>query len=211
LQYKIVVLGDGAIGKTSICMRFCEDHFSKSYKQTIGVDFSLKRVVLPDDKQVSLQIWDIGGQAIGSKMIGKYIFGAQAVLICYDVTNYQSFQNVEEWIKIVKQTFDREPLPYIALVGNKMDLVHLRTVKADKHDQFAAENNMYRYLISAKTGDNINPMFYRIAADLAGVVITKAELDISAKVVKAEIVNHPQHDPHTGSVVLKDESKCLIS
>ena len=61
LQYKIVVLGNGTVGKTSLIMRFCEDHFGKSYKQTIGVDFFVKRIELPGNIQVALQVWDIGG------------------------------------------------------------------------------------------------------------------------------------------------------
>ncbi len=57
--------------------------------QTIGLDFMLKRLTLPGNVQVALQIWDIGGQSIGSKMLGNYIFGSQAILVCYDVTNFQ--------------------------------------------------------------------------------------------------------------------------
>ena len=76
-QYKIILLGDGAVGKTSVANRFTEDYFSMTYKQTIGVDFFIKRLVLPGDVHVALQIWDIGGQSIGSKMISNYIYGAQ--------------------------------------------------------------------------------------------------------------------------------------
>lgn len=93
LQYKVVILGDGAVGKTSLTSRFCEDHFAASYKQTIGVDWFIKRVVLPGDVHVALQIWDIGGQTIGSKMVSNYIYGAQAVLLVYDITNFQASLN----------------------------------------------------------------------------------------------------------------------
>ena len=118
LQYKVILLGDGATGKTSIAMRFTEDQFGMQYKQTIGLDFFMKRLILPGDVRgrgrapvfcsprachpgallvvvqvnVALQIWDVGGQTIGGRMISNYIYGAQAVLICYDITNYQSFQ-----------------------------------------------------------------------------------------------------------------------
>src|SRR6056300_1429662 len=79
LQYKIVVLGNGTVGKTSLIMRFCEDYFARSYKQTIGVDFFVKRIELPGDINVTLQVWDIGGQSIFSRMIQTYIFEANAV------------------------------------------------------------------------------------------------------------------------------------
>ena len=61
MQYKVVVLGNGTVGKTSVIMRFCEDYFARSYKQTIGVDFFVKRLEMPGDVTVALQVWDIGG------------------------------------------------------------------------------------------------------------------------------------------------------
>jgi len=195
LQYKVILLGDGATGKTSIAMRFTGDQFAQQYKQTIGVDFFMKRLVLPGNVNVALQVWDIGGQTIGGKMIGNYIFGAQAVLLCYDITNYQSFQNLEDWFNLVQRTFKGQQMPRITLVGNKTDLNHLRCVKVEKHNQFADENEMFSCFMSAKTGDNVAQCFHRIAADLAGVVLTKPELEVTSKVVRAEIVNHPQNNP----------------
>lgn len=79
LQYKIVVLGNGTVGKTSLISRFCQDSFARSYKQTIGLDFFVKRVELPGNIQVTMQVWDIGGQSIFSKMITTYIYEANAV------------------------------------------------------------------------------------------------------------------------------------
>ncbi|OQR88877.1 ras family GTPase [Thraustotheca clavata] len=87
LQFKVIILGDGAVGKTSIAMRHTENTFSNVYKQTIGLDFYLKRLSLPGDVQ------DIGGQTIGGKMLKNYIFGAHVVLLVYDITNYESFDN----------------------------------------------------------------------------------------------------------------------
>lgn len=106
----------------------------------------------------------------------------QAVLLCYDISNYQSFQNLEDWYALVKRTYDKDSLPYVALVANKADLTHLRTVKPEKHNQFADENDMYSFFMSAKTGDNVASTFYRIAADLAGVVLTRPELEVASKV-----------------------------
>ena len=83
LQCKLILLGEGAVGKTSIALRFTEDHFATQYKQTIGLDFFMKRIVLPGDIHIAMQVWDIGGQSIGSKMLGNYIYGAQVVLLCY--------------------------------------------------------------------------------------------------------------------------------
>ena len=163
---------------------------------------------------VALQIWDIGGQSIGSKMIGNYIYGAQAVLICYDITNYQSFQDLEDWYRLVQHTFKGQQLPRVTLIGNKTDLNHLRTVKVEKHNLFADENEMFSCFMSAKTGDNVSQCFYRVAADLAGVVLTKPELEVASKVVRAEIVNHPQDEPEnhrgTGPPAAPKKGSCLV-
>ena len=108
------MVGDGAVGKTSIATRFSSDEFTQSYKQTIGLDFFIKHLILPGaasprnrffspgsfsagDVHVAMQMWDIGGQSISSKMLHNYIFGAHAILLCYDITNYESFANLEDW------------------------------------------------------------------------------------------------------------------
>lgn len=113
-QFKVILLGDGAVGKTSIATRFSSDEFTQSYKQTIGLDFFIKHLILPGaaspetacffprsfsagDVHVAMQMWDIGGQSISSKMLHNYIFGAHAILLCYDITNYESFANLEDW------------------------------------------------------------------------------------------------------------------
>ena len=79
LQYKVVVLGNGTVGKTSLINRFINDDFAKSYKQTTGLDFFLKRLELPGNINVSLQVWDIGGQSIFQKTIPMFIHDANAV------------------------------------------------------------------------------------------------------------------------------------
>ena len=101
----MILIGDGTVGKTSLTSSFVNDDFRKSYKQTIGLDFFMKQVDLPGQVQVALQVWDIGGQTLGGKMIGNYIYGAQAVLLVYDITNLQSFQDLEDWLDVVKKTF----------------------------------------------------------------------------------------------------------
>eukprot|EP00667_Euglena_gracilis_P018352 EG_transcript_19476 len=200
LQYKVIVLGDGAVGKTSLIMRFCEDSFQQNYKQTIGLDFFIKRVVLPGNVQVTLQIWDIGGQQLGGRMLSNYIYGSHGVVFVYDVTNMESFKNLEDWLELVKNTFkDRDRLPYMAMIGNKMDLNHIRVVKSEKHSLFAVENGMSAFFVSAKSGDKVNPMFVKVAADLAGLQLTKTELEVTDNVVQAQIVNHPNADPINAS------------
>uniref|UniRef100_A0A8C0VLR5 Ras-related protein Rab-28 n=1 Tax=Cyanistes caeruleus TaxID=156563 RepID=A0A8C0VLR5_CYACU len=207
-QLKLVVLGDGTTGKTSLATRFAQETFGKQYKQTIGLDFFLKRILLPGNLNVTLQVWDVGGQTMGGKMLDKYIYGAQGILLVYDITNGQSFENLEDWYNVVKKVNEEsETQPLVALVGNKIDLEHIRTVKADKHQRFCQENNCSSHFVSAKTGDSVFLCFQRIAADILGIKLNKAELEQSQRVVKADIVNYSQ-EPVTRSVNPPRSSMC---
>ncbi|XP_011802741.1 PREDICTED: ras-related protein Rab-28 isoform X1 [Colobus angolensis palliatus] len=179
-QLKIVVLGDGASGKTSLATCFAQETFGKRYKQTIGLDFFLRRITLPGNLNVTLQIWDIGGQTIGGKMLDKYIYGAQGVLLVYDITNYQSFENLEDWYTVVKKVSEEsETQPLVALVGNKIDLEHMRTIKPEKHLRFCQENGFSSHFVSAKTGDSVFLCFQKVAAEILGIKLNKAEIEQS--------------------------------
>ena len=121
-QFKVVLLGDGTVGKTSIAMRFSRDEFTQSYKQTIGVDFFIKHLVVSEHIHIAMQIWDIGGQSISSKMIHSYVLGTDAILLCYDITNYESFVNLEDWYQVVQKTFESTCVPFVGLLANKCTL-----------------------------------------------------------------------------------------
>ena len=193
LQYKVIILGDGAVGKTSIVNRFTENNFQTSYKQTVGVDFFIKRIQLPGNIQVALQLWDIGGQQLGAPMLKKYIYGSHAVLLAYDITNYSSFKNLDQWYHFVREVF-KSKIPFIGVIANKNDLNHLRNVKPDTHDNFCVMNDMQSFQMSAKTGDSVNTTFKRLAAELSGVTLSKKDIDMEAKVLSAPIVDHPRTD-----------------
>lgn len=216
LQFKVILLGDGAVGKTSICTRFSDDNFTQTYKQTVGVDFFIRRLFLPPNYQVALQIWDIGGQSIGSKMIANYIAGADAVLLCYDITEYDSFANLEDWYRLVHRAFGngKAPLPYRALLGNKNDLRHMMAVRMDSHLRFAEENEMASFLMSAKSGDQVKQTFYKVAAALAGVTLPRKHIDLQSEVIPAQIVNHQQHDENVADGKLPEYTnkklRCVI-
>jgi len=130
-------------------------------------------------------------------MMKAYLTGADCLLFVYDITNSESFKNLEDWMDVAKQSFREQgiPLPLCVLVGNKTDLSHVRTVKMSKHESFALEHAMGQFLVSAKTGDQVATAFFRIAADLAKVPLTRPDVQINSKVVKAEIVNHAKDDP----------------
>ncbi|VDP13437.1 unnamed protein product [Onchocerca flexuosa] len=189
---KIVVCGDGASGKTSLCVRFAQDNFGGQYQQvlnfsmffdiiecptifrgiilsdyTVGLDFFTRRLTLPGNVSVLLQaskyishIWDIGGQSIASPMLEKYIKDAHGAVVVYDVTNSSSFENLEDWINIIKQVTEAQEKPVVLmLVGNKTDLEHRRVVRIERHTKFALQYGMSSYYVSAKTGDSVTLMF----------------------------------------------------
>ena len=128
-------------------------------------------------------------------MITNYITGAHVVLLCYDITNYDSFSNLEDWYRLVVKTFEgQNSMPYTVLVGNKIDLRHLTAVKATLHNQFAEENEMASYFMSAKSGDQVKQAFYNIAASVAGITLSTEELVRVPSVIPATIIDHKRHD-----------------
>jgi len=217
MQFKIILLGDGAVGKTSLAQRFSDDQFSQNYKQTVGVDFFIRRLNIPPNYEVALQIWDIGGQSIGSKMVTNYITGAHAVLLCYDITNYESFANLEDWNRLVTRTFTGTTKPYMAIIGNKNDLRHLTAVRKELHNKFAEENEMSSFLMSAKSGDQVKQAFFKIAAVLAGAPAGQPNHIIISAPLPALIVNYTQHDENVNDGKVPDYSaaasnrRCVIS
>ena len=151
-------------------------------------------------------------------MITNYIAGAHAVLLCYDITNYESFANLEDWLRIVMKTFEGKELPTLALVANKSDLRHLTAVKTDQHNAFAEENKMNSFIMSAKSGDQVQGAFTRLAAMLAGVVLNVKDLESLSNnaIVPATIVDHAQHDTNVHDGKLPDyhekpKSSCVVS
>ncbi|KAB0355760.1 hypothetical protein FD755_021701 [Muntiacus reevesi] len=190
-RLKVVVLGDGTSGKTSLATCFAQETFGRQYKQTIGLDFFL-RITLPGSLNVTLQVWDIGGQMV------------------YDVTNYQSFENLEDWYSVVKKVSEEsETQPLVALVGNKIDLEHMRTVKPEKHLRFCQENGFSSHFVSAKTGDSVFLCFQKVAAEILGIKLNKAEIEQSQRVVKADTVNYNQ-EPTSRTVNPTRSSVCAV-
>ncbi|PAV69332.1 hypothetical protein WR25_27305 [Diploscapter pachys] len=140
------------------------------------------------DDEKNIKVWDIGGQSIASEMIDKYIAGAQAALIVYDVTNMRSFDNVQDWLQVVKRvTKNEEKPPHTALVGNKTDLEQKRVVTVEAHNTLAKKHDMMPMYVSAKTGDSVLMLFRQTVADLLKIVLSKADQEADIVVVEGEI------------------------
>ena len=117
-------------------------------------------------------------------------------MFVYDITNQQSFQDLDDWLNLVKKAFEGKELPLLVMMGNKIDLVHMQAVKTEQHEAFGKFNKFHAsYYVSAKTGDQIHQCFFKVAADLAGIEVPKNTMEsVVQKTVKAEIqVEHSQN------------------
>uniref|UniRef100_A0A2K6W413 Ras-related protein Rab-28 n=1 Tax=Onchocerca volvulus TaxID=6282 RepID=A0A2K6W413_ONCVO len=206
---KIVVCGDGASGKTSLCVRFAQDNFGQQYQQTVGLDFFTRRLTLPGNVSVLLQIWDIGGQSIASPMLEKYIKDAHGAVVVYDVTNSSSFENLEDWINIIKQVTKAQEKPVVLmLVGNKTDLEHRRVVRIERHTKFALQYGMSSYYVSAKTGDSVTLMFRKTAAEILGIPLEQSDTEGDIIVVKASVATRTEAESKASQQQLRaDQSR----
>jgi len=155
--FKILLLGDASVGKTSFTKRYCYNIFNPSERLTIGVDFHVKTIELNDSK-IKLQIWDVGGEERFRFLLPTYCLGANAAFLLYDITRPSTLDNISEWMTIVRQKGG--PIP-IMLVGSKIDLSKSsRQVQRDYGIQIAEKNKMASFVeISAKDNINVDDAF----------------------------------------------------
>ncbi len=157
-RYKIVMLGDGAVGKTAMTTRFTQNFFEADYKRTIGSDFAIKRLTLPDlEVQVTLQVWDLAGQPRFESVRQGFYRGARGGLLLYDVTRRRTFLNVDDWRNEAFKNLERE-IPLI-LVANKVDLADSRVVATEDGEAYAKENGFLYVESSALTGENVEEAY----------------------------------------------------
>jgi len=173
-KYKLVFLGDQAVGKTSIITRFMYDKFDNTYQATIGIDFLSKTMYL-EDRTVRLQLWDTAGQERFRSLIPSYIRDSSVAVIVYDVTNRTSFLNTAKWLEEVRAERGNDVI--IMFVGNKTDLVDKRQVSIEDGENKAKEWGVMFIETSAKAGFNIKALFRKIAAALPGMENTAITRD----------------------------------
>ena len=163
---KICLLGEAAVGKTSLVYRFIEKKFRENYKSTLGVNLLKHDTMVEGHGSVSAQIWDLGGQESFKSLRKLYLEGANGALVIFDVTKRETFDKLIEWIDSFKSARGEQPL---FLIGNKIDLTDNLKVKEKEAEDFAKKYNMELILTSAKTGDNVEKAFY----DLMNVIVNR--------------------------------------
>jgi Ras-related protein Rab-1A len=157
---KCLVIGDAGTGKSSIMMRFADDVFCPSYISTIGVDFKIRTMEFRD-KIVKYQIWDTAGQERFRTLTSSYYRGSNAILLCYDISDKNTFHNIDMWLEEVKRYSTGKPL--LLLCGTKIDLDFKREVMKEEAEEYAKTNNMYFFESSSKNNSNITEIFELIA------------------------------------------------
>ena len=157
--YKIIIVGDDSVGKTSFLARYIENIFIDDPRPTIGVEFRLKMIELEDGKKVKLQIWDTAGQKELTRIIKSYFVGAHGIILFYDISNRESFKDLEYWFNFIKNVISNKEPPHIFLVGNKSDKENERMITAKKGELFAKNNGLLFFESSAKTGKNVDLIF----------------------------------------------------
>ncbi|XP_034708741.1 ras-related protein RABA3-like [Vitis riparia] len=169
--FKVVVIGDSAVGKTQILSRFTKNEFCFDSKSTIGVEFQTRTVTIKS-KVIKAQIWDTAGQERYRAVTSAYYRGALGAMLVYDITKRQTFDHVARWVEELRAHADTSIV--IMLVGNKADLVDQRAVPSEDAVEFSEDQGLFFSETSALNGDNVETAFFRVLEEIYGVVSKKA-------------------------------------
>ncbi len=154
--FKLLLIGDGAVGKTSLARRFLTGKFSPDTQLTVGADFHTHRIVLGATR-IMLQIWDFGGEARFRTLLPGYCEGARGAIFLFDVTNPPTLYHYDEWLGVIRT---RAPGIPVLAIGSKADLVEARKVVRKEAEVYTQHRGAAGYLeVSAKTGSNVERAF----------------------------------------------------
>ncbi|KNZ71836.1 Ras-related protein Rab-5B [Termitomyces sp. J132] len=160
VQVKLVLLGEAAVGKSSIVLRFVSNEFQANKEPTIGAAFLTQKCRL-EDRVLRYEIWDTAGQERFHSLAPMYYRNAQAAVVVYDITKASSLEKAKSWVKELQR--QANPNIVIALAGNKLDLVQLPVSSSEEAQAYATEAGLLFFETSAKTGDGIVDIFTEIA------------------------------------------------
>ncbi|KAI6136220.1 GTP-binding protein RAB5 [Pisolithus sp. B1] len=163
-QFKLVLLGESAVGKSSLVLRFVKDQFDDYRESTIGAAFLTQTVTLDDQTIVKFEIWDTAGQERYKSLAPMYYRNANCAVVVYDITQTSSLDKARTWIRELQRQAD--PSIVIALCGNKTDLGARRQITQEEAKKYAGEEGLMWFETSAKTGDGVSEVFTAIAKKL---------------------------------------------
>ena len=159
--YKVCLFGAGGVGKTSLARRYLTGNFEIDTKMTMGASIHVKNVKI-EDKSVSLQIWDFGGEEQFRFLLPIYAKGSSGGIFMFDLTRYETFQNISTWTSVLKECIDEqnEYVPFM-LVGAKKDLAFIQAVESFLGEKMVKQHDLFfKYMeCSSKTGENVDEIF----------------------------------------------------
>ena len=161
--FKILTIGDGGVGKTSILRRYVENKFLKHHLSTIGIDF-LSKTLKIKDKEIKLKIWDTAGQERYRQITSHIYKDADGIILVFDVTSEESFNQITDWMEQIKNNVSKEEINLI-LIGNKCDLAD-RMVEKERGEKMAEKLKIKYFETSALTGQGINEAFEELAKQI---------------------------------------------
>ncbi|KAH3681015.1 hypothetical protein WICPIJ_008023 [Wickerhamomyces pijperi] len=164
-QFKLVLLGESAVGKSSIVHRFVKDSFDDFRESTIGAAFLTQTLKINDNTSVKFEIWDTAGQERYKSLAPMYYRNANAAVVVYDITQSASLERAKVWIKELQRQPNYQDVT-IALVGNKLDLEEERQVSEEDAKLLAEQEGLLFFEVSAKSGDGVLNIFQEIAKKL---------------------------------------------
>jgi len=190
--FKLLLIGDSGVGKSCLLLRFADDTYTESYISTIGVDFKIRTIEL-DGKTIKLQIWDTAGQERFRTITSSYYRGAHGIIVVYDVTDQESFNNVKQWL----QEIDRYACENVnkLLVGNKCDLTNKKVVDYTSAKEYADQLGIPFLETSAKNATNVEQAFMTMAAEIKNRVGPPAA---AAPTAGVKITNTTAVDANSG-------------
>lgn len=161
--FKVLLIGDSSVGKTSVLLRYVDDKFNAEFQTTIGVDFKVSTFLM-NGKNIKLQLWDTAGQDRFKTIVASYYRGAHGILLMYDITNQTSFQNVQRWYDEA-QNYLQKSVPKL-LIGNKADLAGQRTVRMEDATALADRIGVEYIETSAKNSTNVKSAFEMLTRNI---------------------------------------------
>ena len=184
--FKMLIIGDSGVGKSSLMNRFSDNIFSESYINTIGVDFKIRTIEV-NGKMIKLQIWDTAGQERFRTIVSSYYRGAHGIMIVFDITDKDSFNNVNMWYNEI-QKYASSNIKTI-LIGNKADFESKRQVDYSEAKEYADSMNMTYFETSAKTALNVEKSFFELASLLITNVVVNTNKTTIAVTNPVEITS----------------------
>ena len=161
---KYIIIGDAAVGKSNLLLRYVHGQFKPEYQLTIGVEFGAKNIEI-SSKTFRIQIWDTAGQENFRSITRAYYKNSVCALVVYDISSRDSFNNVMSWIEDCKNQSPKTI--FIVLVGNKSDLEDKRQVTYEEGKELADKNELLFFESSAKEGTNVEDIFVNSAKEIA--------------------------------------------